>query len=596
VSSTGESFTQSFSYNALGLTDTVSYPSCTHLACTQTPAPARTVQNTYVQGLLTGVSANGTSYGTISYYPNLLVSQVVHRNGVTDTQGNDPFSMRRPSSEGAAGSFASWSSGAYTYDGSGNITRIGTSSYTYDPVSRLTSGTLFDGPTGGGTQKTQSYTFDSFGNLTNIGGTSGRATPTSSTTNRLNGAGTVYDAAGNLINWNGAVYVYDRFNQMTDMTSGSEHALYIYTVDDERVWSYDLIRNVSHWTLRDLGGKVLRDYLNNNGTWGLQSDYFYRAGLLLAAETRTGQYHYHLDHLGTPRLITSFSGTQVAYHAYYPFGEEATAFNQDTEPVKFTGHERDLASPSGAGDDLDYMHARHESPVTGRFLSSDPNLNTKRILSSPQGWNRYTYVESNPLRFVDLDGRELGLDVNMLAVPNETPAQSMAMGLAAGGLALGFAGAPGALAAGAPFSEALFAMGIKYQSVLNFFRDVGTGLTGNSQGNQISGLFGSVSRTTLQEASEAGGPTVAVFTRLSQSPEAGRGLSVATGEGAEALADSARAGGRLFKGEIPRGLLDQLEKVGLVTRTITEMHGKRATELRFLPGATQFVTKFFQPK
>ncbi len=115
---------------------------------------------------------------------------------------------------------------------------------------------------------------------------------------------------------------------MIDMTSGSEHDLYIYTVDDERVWSYDLVRNVSHWTIRDLGGKVLRDYVNNNGTWGLQSDYLYRDGLLLASETRTGQYHYHLDHLGTPRLITTISGTQAAYHAYYPFGEEATAFNQ----------------------------------------------------------------------------------------------------------------------------------------------------------------------------------------------------------------------------------------------------------------------------
>src|ERR1700681_857487 len=115
ASSTGESFTQSFSYNALGLTDTLTYPSCTHAACTQTPAPARTVQNTYSQGLLTGVSANGITYGTISYYPNLMVSQVVHGNGVTDTQGNDPFSMRRPSSEGAAGSWTSWSSGAYTY-------------------------------------------------------------------------------------------------------------------------------------------------------------------------------------------------------------------------------------------------------------------------------------------------------------------------------------------------------------------------------------------------------------------------------------------------------------------------------------------------
>ncbi|MFY9824607.1 MAG: RHS repeat-associated core domain-containing protein [Thermoanaerobaculia bacterium] len=423
-SSTGESFTQSFSYNALGLIDTLGYPACAHAACTQTPAPARTIQNTYVQGLLTGVSGNGITYGTISYYPNLLVSQVVHSNGVVDTQGNDPFSMRRPSSEGAVGHFATWSSGAYGYDGAGNITRIGTATYTYDLVSRLTSGTLFDSPTGGGTQKTQSYTFDSFGNLTNIAGTSGRATPTSSATNRLNGAGTVYDAAGNLTNWNGAVYKYDHFNQMADMTSGSEHDLYIYTADDERIWSYDLVRNVSHWTLRDLGSKVLRDYLNNNGAWSLGTDYLYRDGLLLASETQTSQFHYHLDHLGTPRLITTVSGTQAAYHAYYPFGEEATTFNQDTERMKFTGHERDLASPNGPGDDLDYMHARHESPVTGRFLSTDKadtvalqfgdgedQRRFHEFLAQPQSWSRYSYTKGNPLKYVDRDGESAELVV-----------------------------------------------------------------------------------------------------------------------------------------------------------------------------------------
>ncbi|HEX4965586.1 MAG TPA: DUF4157 domain-containing protein [Thermoanaerobaculia bacterium] len=374
------------------------------------PNTVRTVQNTYVQGLLTGVSGGGTSYGTITYYPNLLVNQVVHGNGVVETQGNDPSSMRRPASEGAAGPYANWSSGAYSYDGAGNVTRIGPSWYTYDLVSRLTSGTLFDGPTGGGTQKTQSYAFDPFGNLTSINGTSGRATPTSSATNRLNGPGTVYDAAGNLTNWNGAVYGYDHFNQMTEMISGGEHDLYVYTADDERVWSYDLIRNSSHWTLRDLGGKVLRDYANN-GTWTLGTDYVYRDGLLLAAETQTGQRHYHLDHLGTPRLLTRASGYPAAYHAYYPFGEEATAFNQDTERMKFTGHERDLASPAGAGDDLDYMHARHESPVVGRFLSADPmHLGSPE---HPQAWNRYAYAHDSPMRYLDPNGLE-PLDASVL--------------------------------------------------------------------------------------------------------------------------------------------------------------------------------------
>ena len=47
---------------------------------------------------------------------------------------------------------------------------------------------------------------------------------------------------------------------MTQMASGSGNWVYLYTADDERIWSYDMARNLSHWTVRDLGGKVLRDY------------------------------------------------------------------------------------------------------------------------------------------------------------------------------------------------------------------------------------------------------------------------------------------------------------------------------------------------
>src|SRR6185503_9678462 len=76
--------------------------------------------------------------------------------------------------------------------------------------------------------------------------------------------------------------------------------------------------------------------------------------------------HYHLDHLGTPRLITSAAMAKLAYHAYLPFGEELTSTTQDLEQMKFTGHERDFANPSSVADDLDYMHARHYSPLLGR--------------------------------------------------------------------------------------------------------------------------------------------------------------------------------------------------------------------------------------
>ncbi|MCP4600000.1 MAG: hypothetical protein GY847_05585, partial [Proteobacteria bacterium] len=114
--------------------------------------------------------------------------------------------------------------------------------------------------------------------------------------------------------------------------------------------------------------------------------------------------HLHLDHLGTPRLITNASGQQVAYHVYYPFGEEATEAFQDQARMKFTGHERDLGSHYGTGDDLDYMHARHCSPLTARFTSVDPAGSA--VTQRPQTWNQYAYGRNNPLKFIDPDGRE----------------------------------------------------------------------------------------------------------------------------------------------------------------------------------------------
>jgi RHS repeat-associated protein len=186
-----------------------------------------------------------------------------------------------------------------------------------------------------------------------------------------------------------------------------EEWLYFYTADDEKVWSYH--GTGSDWTLRDLGGQVLRHYRHVGTNWSVERDYVYAGGRLLAG-TKPGDttYHYHLDHLGSPRLITDGNGVRQAYHVYYPYGEEATAADQDSETMKFTGHERVFAVEEGtnpAADDLDYMHARWCSPVTGRFMSFDPiGGNPWR----PQSFNRYAYVLGNPLNYVDPFGLRAG--------------------------------------------------------------------------------------------------------------------------------------------------------------------------------------------
>ena len=126
---------------------------------------------------------------------------------------------------------------------------------------------------------------------------------------------------------------------------------------------------------------------------------------------------YHADHLGSPRIMTdesgqilkNSSGAEVGRHHYMPFGEEKPYLAQgSTNTRQFTGHERD----SEAG--LDYMLARYYSSGLGRFLSVDP-ASTSIVVSDPQSWNRYAYVQNNPLAYRDATGmdKQLAHDQNM---------------------------------------------------------------------------------------------------------------------------------------------------------------------------------------
>ena len=313
-------------------------------------------------------------------------------------------------------------SGTYTYDGAGNITGIGADTYVYDSAQRLVSSVTL------GVQ--ENYTYDAYGNRTSatgavncLGQTNCAQTVTvDSNTNHLmaiNGAAVTYDAAGNIktiaaISGSpGAVYSYDGMGMMTEATVGSDVRQFIYTANDERI---AIKQGVSWtWTLRDQSGKVLREFTSlESGSgpnlamtnWQWAKDYVWRDGLLLATVTPSGTLHYHLDHLGTPRLITDSNGVKVAEHAYYPFGAEInlTPHESPEEAMKFTGHERDIVA--GDGHTLDYMHARYDNASLGRFLSVDPVL-PPGALRKPQMWNRYSYVANNPLNRVDPDGKLL---------------------------------------------------------------------------------------------------------------------------------------------------------------------------------------------
>ncbi len=250
---------------------------------------------------------------------------------------------------------------------------------------------------------------------------------TEPTTNRLS-SGYGYDRAGNVTSGDSYVLAYDPLGQTAPKTytgtTTTFNETYIYTAGDERIGVQTSNSSGTsrwwYWSVRDEGGKVLRQFRSsaNDPTQAALwiEDYVYRDGQLVGAErppTLGGRRHFHLDHLGSPRLITSDTGLIVSTHDYLPFGGESSSVFQETgagfdreDPMKFTGHERDYAGSFGREDGhaIDYMHARYYNGGVGRFLSVDSARNWDKALASPQAWNRYAYARNSPLSFLDPNG------------------------------------------------------------------------------------------------------------------------------------------------------------------------------------------------
>lgn len=73
-----------------------------------------------------------------------------------------------------------------------------------------------------------------------------------------------------------------------------------------------------------------------------------------------------------------------------------------TNTVRFTAKDRD------AETGLDYFGARYMSAAQGRWASADPiNLTDARLGSPTSTLNKYAYAASNPLKYIDPDGKDI---------------------------------------------------------------------------------------------------------------------------------------------------------------------------------------------
>ena len=171
-----------------------------------------------------------------------------------------------------------WSSGNYAYDGAGNITSIGTDSFIYDQLSRLTTANVQG--------HAESYVYDPFGNMTsrttdNVSWPLPIDSP--SPTNRFTSPAATYDAAGSLTDYASQHYVYDPFGMMREKDydyTGQDS--YVYNAEDERIGTKS--GDWWEWSFRDSSGKVIREfeshYLSPTMQWLWVEDYVSRRAAL----------------------------------------------------------------------------------------------------------------------------------------------------------------------------------------------------------------------------------------------------------------------------------------------------------------------------
>jgi RHS repeat-associated protein len=119
-----------------------------------------------------------------------------------------------------------------------------------------------------------------------------------------------------------------------------------------------------------------------------------------AVYTSGGLDHYrHADWLGSARLETTPSRTVYGDVAYAPYGETYAA--SGTTDFSWTGINADVEP---ANPETLYDFPAREYGIQGRWPSPDPAGLDAVDPANPQSWNRYAYVENDPIDLTDPTG------------------------------------------------------------------------------------------------------------------------------------------------------------------------------------------------
>jgi len=249
--------------------------------------------------------------------------------------------------------------------------------YQYDPAGNRTLKAVYDAL--GALLSQTTYTYDLAGELTAVD----------------DGTRT-YDPAGNLLSDGRRTYAWDAENRLIEVRDQATGALVAS-------FTYDGFgRRLSRTTT---AGTVFYHY--DGGKVTCETD---AAGNILAAYTYgpdggpatlryQGQtYFYHTNDRGDVLGLTAASGAVVTSYRYDAWGNvlEATGPVAVVNPYRYAGYRQDDSTG------LYHLKTRYYDAAIGRFLSRDAVLGQPKEATTLNG---YAYAKSNPITYVDPDGR-----------------------------------------------------------------------------------------------------------------------------------------------------------------------------------------------
>ena len=313
----------------------------------------------------------------------------------------------------------------YTYDASGNITKIVTEGtnvpqaaltkeYTYDALGQLAT------ETNGGASR--AYAYDTVGNIRSVT-TDGAVIKSFGYTNpswpdlltSVTVGGTTKDvlyegqsqtsdlpSSGNPVTYyNGKDYsfTWTKGRQLTSATVDGEQVSYTYDMSGVR--SNKQVGDTTY-TYTTLSGKVMRQtWGDNNALEFVYDDGNQPFAVIYKHGQTTELYYYVLNAQGDVSAILDSGGKIAASYDYDAWGN-CTVYNSsdaaigDLNPLRYRGYYYD------AETGFYYLQSRYYDPAICRFINADTYLSTGQGML---GHNMFTYCGNNPVNYCDSSGR-----------------------------------------------------------------------------------------------------------------------------------------------------------------------------------------------